>query len=63
MECTWREIFFFFLQDQLQHIFAHIEDLQQVNQRVRVSDWAEGYQDPALSEDTELSAATRQQAG
>ena len=51
------------MQDQLQQIFAHIEDLQQVNKRVRVSDWAEGYQDPALSEDTELSAATRQQAG
>ena len=40
--------------EQLSAIIAHIEDLEMVNARVRVSDLADGYMDPLASDKSEL---------
>ena len=40
--------------EQLSSIIAHIEDLEMVNARVRVSDLSDGYMDPLASDKSEL---------
>ena len=42
------------VQEQLSAIFSHIEDLEKVNARVRVSDLSAGYMEPLASDKSEL---------
>ena len=42
------------VQDQLASIISHIEDLEEVNERVIVSDDTKKYNEPLLSEESEL---------
>ena len=42
------------VQDQLASIISHIEDLVEVNHRVMISDDTNNYNDPLLSEQSEL---------
>ena len=48
------------VQDQLASIISHIEDLVEVNHRVTISDVTNNYNDPLLSEQSELRLEFRE---